>query len=298
MKIIELTCPSCGANLDVDVEKRQAKCPYCSAVFPVDDEAQHIRYDNAEQAGYEFEKGRQRAQAELDAQSTSPQYQSEPAEPKRRRTWLWVLGWLFAFPIPLTILVLRNKRLGDKARIGIIVAAWVGYLIWIGPASCGVKGGWDGDVGEETIVSSELTEQESALVIEKISGLDHIQSPTPVTKYHDPNRGLKAEHGYVAAVYFTSDLVDTSKLPEDKIDNDDVIDVGTDGGGCIEVYRNEADATKRDRYLGRPLQSIAGSGSHSTCGRYLIRTSSYLTRSQQKQLERSIRAVLIPDDGE
>ena len=27
-----------------------------------------------------------------------------------RRTWLWVLGWSFCYPIPLTILLFRGIR--------------------------------------------------------------------------------------------------------------------------------------------------------------------------------------------
>ena len=61
MKLVTFACPACGAQLTVDLAKKQASCQYCGATFPIDDEAQHVRYDNAEQAGYEFEKGRRRA---------------------------------------------------------------------------------------------------------------------------------------------------------------------------------------------------------------------------------------------
>ena len=50
--------------------------------------------------------------------------------PQRRRTWLWVLGWIFIFPVPLTILMLRNRNLPAALRYGIIIAAWLVFLLF------------------------------------------------------------------------------------------------------------------------------------------------------------------------
>ncbi|MBO4580223.1 MAG: hypothetical protein J5715_08730 [Clostridiales bacterium] len=41
---------------------------------------------------------------------------------------LWVLGWIFCFPIPVTILVLRHGEWETKLKIGIIAGAWVIFL--------------------------------------------------------------------------------------------------------------------------------------------------------------------------
>lgn len=134
MKLVSFTCPACGAQLTVDIDNRKASCEYCGATFSIDDEAQHIRYDNAEQAGYEFEKGRQRAQAEY-AETVGQQPYQIPTEgvkegrPRKRRTWLWILGWILLFPAPLTVLVWRNQKLDRKLRIGIIVVTWIVYLV-------------------------------------------------------------------------------------------------------------------------------------------------------------------------
>lgn len=48
---------------------------------------------------------------------------------KRRKTWLWVLGWLFIFPLPLTILLLRKKSMNSVLKFGIIAVAWALYLL-------------------------------------------------------------------------------------------------------------------------------------------------------------------------
>ena len=62
MKLINMSCPNCGAALQVNPELKQAQCNYCGNLFYMDDEVQHIQFDNAEDAGYLFEKGRQRAE--------------------------------------------------------------------------------------------------------------------------------------------------------------------------------------------------------------------------------------------
>lgn len=48
---------------------------------------------------------------------------------KKRKTWLWVLGWVFIFPLPLTILLLRKKEMKSVSKYGVIAVAWLVYLI-------------------------------------------------------------------------------------------------------------------------------------------------------------------------
>lgn len=64
MKLVEMKCKNCGAQLKVNLEQKQSYCQFCGAEFHIDDEVQHIKYDDMEQAGYEFEKGRIKAQKE------------------------------------------------------------------------------------------------------------------------------------------------------------------------------------------------------------------------------------------
>ncbi|SEQ56343.1 TFIIB-type zinc ribbon-containing protein [Butyrivibrio sp. TB] len=125
MKLVNMVCPNCGASLQVDADKKNLTCSYCGNNIIVDDEVKHIRYDNAEQTGYEFEKGRQRAQAE---RNTSNSVDVE-IQPKKKRTWLWVLGWILMFPVPLTILIIRSKKMKMPIKIAIIAAAWIVYLV-------------------------------------------------------------------------------------------------------------------------------------------------------------------------
>ena len=128
MKLIDTTCPKCGADLHIDADRKSAFCEYCGGQVLIDDEVQHLQIDNAESAGYAFEKGRQRAQNEAQAHryySAQPQ----PAPKKNKKIVWWVLGWIFIFPVPLTISIARNQKLKIGAKIGLIAAAWIVYLL-------------------------------------------------------------------------------------------------------------------------------------------------------------------------
>lgn len=129
MKLISLKCQNCGSEMTVKNDSKEAICEYCGAKFIIDDEMNHIQYDNAEQAGYEFEKGRQRAQYEKSSQSIHNNSSS-----KKKHTVLWILGWICIFPVPLTILIVKNKKLSLAIKILIIVFAWVIWLL-IGASS-------------------------------------------------------------------------------------------------------------------------------------------------------------------
>ena len=148
MKLVDTTCPHCGSALKIDSSNKNATCEYCGAALLIDDEVQHVQYDNAEEAGYKFEKGRQRAQAEAKRNTTRINTQTYQQPPKKKRkTWLWVLGWICVFPLPLTILLLRKKDMKPALKYGIIAAAWIVYLL------IGLSGGF-GDSNKNTTEQS------------------------------------------------------------------------------------------------------------------------------------------------
>lgn len=151
MKIISMVCPNCGASLQVDADQKNLTCSYCGNGLYVDDEVKHVQYDNAEETGYQFEKGRQRAQVEATMVQQQTFNMNSGKPPKKRRTWLWVLGWIFIFPVPLTILMLRNQKFSKPVKIGIIVAAWIVYLI------IGLAGGESGDNKDFSNANTETT---------------------------------------------------------------------------------------------------------------------------------------------
>lgn len=162
MKVVDLTCPGCGARLEVDADKKTAFCGFCGAALPIDDEIQKVQLDGAEKAGYDFEKGRQKAQAEA-AQTTPPVQQyvqttpTPPEPPKKRKTWLWVLGWIVIFPVPLTIIMLNKKDMDQKVRYGIIATGWIVYLIIALSGGCSSK-------APSTTASQAASSSSSAIV--------------------------------------------------------------------------------------------------------------------------------------
>ena len=65
MKLIDLTWTKCGAQLQVNGELKKCMCQFCGNEMLIDDETVHHQIDNAFQAGYEAELGRQQALSDL-----------------------------------------------------------------------------------------------------------------------------------------------------------------------------------------------------------------------------------------
>lgn len=61
-------------------------------------------------------------------QPIDQQSANQAVKPKRK-TWLWVLGWIFIFPLPLTLIVSKKPNLSKALKIVIILAAWVAYVL-------------------------------------------------------------------------------------------------------------------------------------------------------------------------
>lgn len=133
----------------------------------------------------------------------------------------------------------------------------------------------------------QITNPKDTFIEERLKEINTIQGVQHVTEDHDPNGSLNKQGGYTATVYFSDNQV------TEPIEGADVVDKGTDAGGCIEVYKTKEEAEKRDIYLsafdGGPLTP----GSHYVYGTIVIRTSMYLTASQQQSLTEQIYNKLI-----
>lgn len=148
-------------------------------------------------------------------------------------------------------------------------------------------------VAKETALSESIekmklvTNPSETYVIERLQGVSSVGEIAAVTEDNDPNGHLGKAGGYTAAVYFMSPLVNQADVI-----GDGVIDSGTDGGGCIEVYANAEDANERNDYLANFDGSVLASGSHKVIGTVLVRTSNELKASQQAELEAQIIEAL------
>jgi len=126
MNIEKLTCPHCGAPLVVPDGARRAVCEYCDCMVAIDAPM------SAEEKAYQYEKGRMRARAEYGEPVVPKQAQRQSQytyiEKKKRHTFWWVMGWVFIFPIPATILIVRSKKMPWWAKALLILLVWGIYL--------------------------------------------------------------------------------------------------------------------------------------------------------------------------
>ena len=138
----------------------------------------------------------------------------------------------------------------------------------------------------------QIANPTDAFVIQRLTGIDHIQTPTAVTEDMDPNGKLNKQGGYTATVYFLSDYVDQAEVYANGDIANEVIDKGTEGGGAVEVYANEDDANKRNGYLASFDGTVFSSGYHAVHGTCVVRVSDKMTASQQQELEAAVVEAL------
>ena len=101
-------CPHCG----VKVGQKPKICPECGA-----------EYFSAAcpDCGYTPTRAWHPAQ-----QQTASDFTPKP----KRHTVLWVLGWIFCFPVPLTVLIARS-RMKTWAKVVLIALLWL-FILGIG----------------------------------------------------------------------------------------------------------------------------------------------------------------------
>ena len=148
------------------------------------------------------------------------------------------------------------------------------------------------DYKNSITVMNQITAPSDQFVMERIKRIDSITLMDAVTEDHDPNGQLGKQGGYIGCIYFRDSQVDQSTLYVDG-DPEDVIEVGTQGGGAIEIFNTAEEAHARDLYLANFDGTIFVSGSHYVIGSVLIRTSDKLTASQQTDLTDKIKESLI-----
>jgi len=131
MKLVEMKCSRCGAVLKLRKDGSEAKCDFCGAIYKIDDEDH-----NAEQRGYEAEKGRIRAREEAKAEAIQERIdkinEAREAQLKEQRKiekiFSWFIAWLICFPLPVTLLIWPTK-LKKSIKIPLIIIAWIAYIV-------------------------------------------------------------------------------------------------------------------------------------------------------------------------
>lgn len=292
MKLVELTCENCGAQLEVDLDRMIAYCPYCGQKLM-------INLDRMDTVLAEREKTKRLQMA----------YTYKEREAKRKSCMLG--KGLF---VGLTCLILfcfflywnenRKTELTKKAELTVDQKEEVLEREGTEEASerdaAGKISGRDTAeeitarevlAGQKALTErtegavSELTDTAAAEKLEQIRTITDIQI---ATEDRDPNGQLGKQGGYTGCVFFRDSRVAQSDLAS----TGDAIDIGTDGGGSVELYAAEADAKRRDAYLASFDGTALSSGSHIVVGTVLVRTSCHLKASQQKEFTEEILEVL------
>lgn len=151
------------------------------------------------------------------------------------------------------------------------------------------------DTGESTTMANTdprvylVNAPTEEYIITRLLETPNITEVAAVTEDNDPNGNLNTDGGYYSAVYFSVDLIN-----QDDVFGDDLIDKGTDAGGCVEAYKTVEDAEKRNEYLaGFDNNLLFKAGYHTIAGSLVIRTSHKLSDNEQVLLEANIIETLL-----
>ena len=141
-----MKCPNCGA----DIEGNSRSCSYCGAPISVamrkEQElvmkegcpkcgSSNIQFQRENQGEYRRKNGKTIVHRTVGFCKdcghtwTPSSANSQTNGSSVGKTILWILGWLYIFPVPLMILLRRKKDMNPKLRLGITIAAWVLYGI-------------------------------------------------------------------------------------------------------------------------------------------------------------------------
>lgn len=150
-------CEFCGSQITADMQKEQellnkSACPKCGST--------NIKFAREKIGESKGKRGTQIIRTTTGVcNDCGYTWQTQDA-PKKKKTWLWVLGWIFIFPVPLTIILLRKKDMNSILKYGIIAVAWIVYL-----AIGFIGGGNNADnttmdpTAETSVISSTENEQ-------------------------------------------------------------------------------------------------------------------------------------------
>ena len=167
-----MKCPSCGAEIG-----NNKFCEYCGSQITAEmqKEQEQLNKDCCPKCGSTNIQFQRENQGEVRSENTKRVIHytigfckdcgytwraDGKQKEEKRKTWLWVLGWICIFPLPLTLILLKKKDMKPALKYGIIAAAWIIYLL-IGFAGMGSTPDEPVDSDEPAIVIEEEQTDES-----------------------------------------------------------------------------------------------------------------------------------------
>lgn len=169
----------------------------------------------------------------------------------------------------------------QRKRIGSVLLAFALLL-----CGCSTSDSKDSGVDYSQINTDLITAPSVEYVVACLNNVDAITG-IEVDDLSD-NTAISASgmENAIATIYFSSNLVeetDTSKSVKEQ---------GTDGGGSIDIFNTPEDAEYRNKYLSGFDNGLLNTGYHAVVGTLVVRTSKYLDKEEQKNLEADIIAAL------
>lgn len=96
MKLMNDTCPQCGASLEMNMEKLMAYCPYCRAKFLLDVDADN--YISETEATKREEEATKREEINLEKERQKQEYELKKNKQNDKFIILIIVGFaVFAF---------------------------------------------------------------------------------------------------------------------------------------------------------------------------------------------------------
>lgn len=275
MEIRELKCPNCNAQVKIEKGADVCYCEYCGTKILLDGQDKIQLETKVRLRELEY----QERVKELEQEIYRLQMETEQHKRKQRFSGIKT-AIIMAGIVAVAAIVLLGKQERTEKNFQVSVSDTIEES---------AKDATDyGGLTKEQYQKVDAPTQD--YIIECLKQVSDVGEIGAVTEENDPNHQLNKTGGYTCAVFFSSDLV----KPETSVTSD-VIERGTDGGGCLEVFRSVEDAKRREAYLATFDGGALSSGSHTIVGTVLVRTSSCLTATQQKKLESEIIEQLIDE---
>lgn len=136
----------------------------------------------------------------------------------------------------------------------------------------------------------QVTNPKESFIVERLKTVESATDVEAATEETDPNNKMNKAGGYTSYVAMRSSLV---KDEYGFLAEETTVENGTDGGAVVEAFKTVDNAKKRNEYLATfDGTGMLDPGSHTVVGTLVIRTSSELTVTQQKELEQDVIEAL------
>ena len=114
-----------------------------------------------------------------------------------KKTWLWVIGWICIFPLPLTILLLRKKDMKPAVKYGIIAIAWVMFF------AIGMFGNSETDTPQTDVPGTTIQTEQSTNIGTEDTSQDTTENNSPWAQQEKTIRRFVDEFNAISATPIT-----------------------------------------------------------------------------------------------